>query len=107
MTTSRQEKTEQQAAATNSNLPAPANNDKQAKEPTAEMIGPWKGSRQAGINDKLMCYPLPPFQCDSFREYVMRQMQARKNNEPQVLGRPPHDAWCPKSCPVRARSSLY
>jgi hypothetical protein len=53
-------------------------------------------------NEKLMCFPLPPFQCSAFRRYLLRKMQARNYGDTSVLGRPPHDFWCPKSCPARA-----
>jgi hypothetical protein len=53
-------------------------------------------------NEKLMCFPLPPFQCSAFRSYVLRKMRAQNCGDPSVLGRPPHKFWCPKSCPARA-----
>jgi hypothetical protein len=37
-------------------------------------------------NEKLMCFPLPPFQCSAFRRYVLRKMQARNYGDSSVPG---------------------
>jgi hypothetical protein len=60
-------------------LPAPTATANQRPDQQQTFVPPG--------NEKLMCFPLPPFQCSAFRRYVLLKMQARNYGDTSVLGR--------------------
>jgi hypothetical protein len=83
----------------NLRIPNPETTDPTQVSPQASPQAPSQGSamRDSSVvapNWVDCCFGWPPFRCSSYQDYLCRKAAGRG-----VLGRPPHDSWCMKSCP--------